>query len=229
MGCDPVEIFLPLSSTVALPPGAAHSFGKIAFPPGQPSLQQAPFAPSFEEDYGGVMVMFLCLCSTPLIHLTFLVQVSFAGNYVPVLPDPTEARQHIAALYHSTQEIRGGRTYAYTELGLTALWLIQRHCLAQVDPLVQFMVAHLAPLTDLIVQSVKSIVPSSIVPATTPPSQCLMCSKCNHEGFAFLFTSLPATVRSRKYFCWLCYSRTDGPSVAQPTSVYTVFPWHLFQ
>lgn len=150
---------------------------------------------------------------------------------MPVLPEPPAAKQHIAAIYHSTQEIQGGPTYAYCELGLTALWLIEHHCLCKVDSLVQFMVANLAPLTHLIVQSVKNIVPSSIKPTTVAPSMHLQCSKCKHEGFAFLFSSLPPAMRYPMHFCWLCYSCNDGgPStVAPPTSVLTVFPWHLFE
>jgi len=58
MGCGPFDLNLPLSSTIVLPPGAAHAFGKISFPLGQQSLQLMPFAPSFEEDCP-VMVMVL--------------------------------------------------------------------------------------------------------------------------------------------------------------------------
>ena len=148
---------------------------------------------------------------------------------MPVLPEPTAAKQHIAAIYHSTQEIQGGCTYAYSELGLIALYLIEHHCLPKVDSLVQFMVANLAPLTHLIVHSVKNIVPSSITPTTVPTSTLLQCSKCKHEGFAFLFSSSPPAMRSLKRFCWLCYSRTDAAPVAPPTSVLTVFPWRFFK
>ena len=159
------------------------------------------------------------------------MQISLAGNYLPVLPEPTAAKQHIAAIYHNTQETQGGPTYAYSELALISLWLIERHYYDKVDSLVQFMVANLAPLTHLIVESVQNTVPSSIMPFTVEPSALLQCSKCKHEGFAFLFSSSPSAMLYPVHFCWLCYNHVDDAfsTFVPPTSVLTVFPWHLFQ